>query len=90
VIRSAIGSLRIKGPVTYTLVLIKIKSRRASIFLGYTIDASVKDIADSWFGMCIKSVQTGTKIVCSLWFLKLETILTVDVEVMIARLPFPA
>ena len=65
----AIGSLRIKGPVTYTLVFIKIKSRRASIFLGYTIDASIKDIADSWFRMRIKSVQTGTKIICSLWLL---------------------
>ena len=65
----AVCPFRVNWPVTYTLVLIKIKSRRASIFLGYPIDAGIKNIADSWFRMCIKSVQTGTKIVCSLWLL---------------------
>ena len=64
--RFAVSSFRIERPVTYTFVLIKIESRGASVFFSYTINAGIKDVADGWLGVSIKSVETWAKIICSL------------------------
>ena len=64
--RFAVCSFRIEGPVTYSLVFIKIKSGGASVFFSYTINTGIKDVADGWLGVSIKSVETWAKIICSL------------------------
>ena len=65
----AICSFRVNWPVTDTLVLIKIKSRGASVFFGYTIYTRIEDVANTWFRMSIEAVQTWAKIICAPRFL---------------------
>jgi hypothetical protein len=86
----AICSFRVKWPVTDTFVLIKVKSWGACVFFCYTINTSIEDIADGWLRVSIKSIETWTKIIRTLRLLELETIFAVNIEVMIARFPFPA
>ena len=65
----AVCSFRVKWPVANAFVLIKVKSGGASVFLGYTIHASIEHITDSWFRMSIKPVQTWAKIIRALGLL---------------------
>merc|ERR1711993_227981 len=90
VIGVAVCSFGIEWPVTYSFVLIKIKSRGASIFFGNTIDASIEYIADGWFGVSIKAIETWAKIICSLRLLELKTVFTVYVEVVVTRFSLSA
>jgi len=90
VIRSAVCSFGVEWPVTYTFVLIEVKSRGAGVFFCYTINTSIEDVADGWFGMGVKSVETWTKIICALRLLELKTVLAINIEIMVARFPFPA
>jgi hypothetical protein len=86
----AVCPFRVNWPVTYTLVLIKVKSRGASVFFGYTIHTSIEHVANAWLRMSIKSVQTWAKIICAPRFLKLKTILAIDVEIMVTGFSLPA
>jgi len=90
VISFAVCSFGIEGPVTYSFVLIKVESRGASIFFSYTINTGIKDVADGWLGVSIKSVETWAKIICSLRLLELKTVFTVYVEVVVTRFPLSA
>jgi len=90
VIRIAVCSFGIERPVTYSFVLIKVKSRGASVFFSYTINTGIKDVADGWLGVSIKSVETWAKIICSLRLLELETVFTVYVEIMVTRFTLSA
>jgi len=90
VISFAVCSFGIKRPVTYSFVLIKIESRGASVFFSYTINTGIKDVADGWLGVSIKSIETWAKIICSLRLLELETIFAVYVEVVVTRFTFSA
>jgi len=90
VISFAVCSFRIEGPVTYSLVFIKIESGGASVFFSYTINTGIKDVADGWLGVSIKSVETWAKIICSLRLLELETVFTVYVEIMVTRFTLSA
>jgi len=90
VIRVAVCSFGIERPVTYSFVLIKVESRGASVFFSYTINTGIKDVADGWLGVSIKSVETWAKIICSLRLLELETVFTVYVEIMVTRFSLSA
>jgi len=90
VVSSTICSFRVEWPVTYTFVLIEVKSGGAGVFFSYTINTSIEYVADGWLGMGVKSIQTWAKIICALRLLELKTVFAINIEIMVTRFPLPA
>jgi len=76
------------GPVTYSRIFIEPESRRTSVLLSNSINASVEDVTDSGVRVRVESVKTGTQVAGALWGLEIQSVSTINVEVVITWLLF--
>lgn len=78
------------GPVAHAAVLVEPEPRAAGVLLGGAVDAGVEDVAHAGVGVRVEPVQTGAQVAGTLGGLEFQSVATVDIEVMITRLPLPA
>merc|ERR1719273_1298969 len=78
------------GPVAHAAVLVEPEPRAAGVLLGGAVDAGVEDVAHAGVGVGVEPVQTGAQVAGTLGGLEFQSVATVDIEVMITRLPLPA
>jgi len=75
------------GPVADTAVLVKPEARGTGVLLSSSIDTGVENVAHTGVGVRVESIETRTEVTGALWRLEIETVSTVNIEVMVARLP---
>merc|ERR1719234_1839519 len=78
------------GPVANSAVLVEPESGAAGVLLCCAVHASVEDVAHTGVRVRVEPVQTRAQVAGTLGGLELKPVATVDVEVVIARLPLSA
>merc|ERR1719180_503499 len=78
------------GPVANTAVLIEPEAGAAGVLLCGAVHASVEDVAHTRVRVRVEPVQAGAQVAGTLGGLELKPVATVDVKVVIARLPLSA
>jgi len=76
-------------PVTDAAVLIKPQAGGAGVLLCLTINTGVEDVADSGVGVGVETIEAGTQVTRALGLLELQSVATVNIEVMITGLSLP-
>jgi len=76
-------------PVADAAVLIKPETGGAGVLLCLSINTGVEDVADGGVGVGVETIEAGTQVTGALGLLELQSVATVDIEVMITGLSLP-
>jgi len=76
-------------PVTDAAVLIKPEAGGAGVLLCLAIHTGVEDVTDGGVRVGVETIETGTQVTGALRLLELQSVATVNIEVMITGLSLP-
>jgi len=77
------------GPVADAAVLIEPEAGGAGVLLCLAIHTGVEDVTDGRVGVGVETIEAGTQVTGALGLLELQSVATVNIEVMITGLSLP-
>merc|ERR1719445_538712 len=81
-----VGGLR---PVADSAVLVEPEAGGAGVLLGLAVNAGVEDVADGGVRVGVETIETRAEVAGTLGLLELQSVPTVNIEVMVTRLSLP-